>query len=40
MVAMHDPNLPVVLCELLLDKHNSGKLCTLVSSERIAMCLS
>jgi len=30
-VAFHDPYLPSVLCELLLDKHNSGKMCNKVS---------
>jgi len=30
-VAFHDPYLPSVLCELLLDKQNSGKMCNKVS---------
>jgi Ca2+-binding EF-hand superfamily protein len=33
MVQFHDPQLPFVLCELLLDKRNSGKLCNLVASQ-------
>ena len=33
MVQFHDAQLPFVLCELLLDRRNSGKLCNLVASQ-------